>query len=459
MFLVVGWLSSASTLIVSSPAVAASFPGDFDADDDVDGKDLAIFANNSSLMDVTPFAADFGKIGTGPVVTGTTYYASNSGNDDHDGLSPATAWRTVGHVNGQSYLPGDAVFFKRGDTWRETLNISSSGTAEAYITFGAYGMGARPRILGSEQVPSWMAESGYTHVWRSGNTLNPPMSPGYGSHPASIFLGEMDGSVSWGRMQGIHDYNTCGTGFSSLNQDRDWCWENNHIYVYADQNPSQKYTFVEVPQRDAAVRMATIPPQEYIAIDGLEMMYTIKAGYDDGWPMDYEVKGLDIKNCHIGYVGVRGADSAMGLQIWHSDMLVQNNRIHDSGRRNVSYNVYADSGRQHPNLVFENVVFDNNTLYHGYHTTGFDISNGAGFNDTFRNFVFKNNNIIHGTIARSNYLCRNVLISGSGTQVTGMDHNLYFQDDPTQRLIEEFMVSGPIGLSLQSSEEILLRAL
>ena len=118
MFLVVGWLSSASTLIVSSPAVAASFPGDFDADDDVDGKDLAIFANNSSLMDVTPFAADFGKIGTGPVVTGTTYYASNSGNDDHDGLSPATAWRTVGHVNGQSYLPGDAVFFKRGDTWR-----------------------------------------------------------------------------------------------------------------------------------------------------------------------------------------------------------------------------------------------------------------------------------------------------------------------------------------------------
>ena len=53
-------------------------------------------------------------------------------------------------------------------------------------------------------------------------------------------------------------------------------------------------------------------------------------------------------------MGTKGAASAMGLQIWHSDMLVQNNDIHDCGRRNISYNVYGDVRDE--SLVFENVA-------------------------------------------------------------------------------------------------------
>ena len=103
--------------------------------------------------------------------------------------------------------------------------------------------------------------------------------------------------------------------------------------------------------------------------------------------MNVVVRGLTIRNCHIGYFGVKGAASAMGLQIWHSDMLVRNNVIHDSGRRNISYNVYGDVRDE--TLVFENVVFENNVLHSGFHTTGFDIS--CGYGDTFQNFVFRNN--------------------------------------------------------------------
>jgi hypothetical protein len=107
--------------------------------------------------------------------------------------------------------------------------------------------------------------------------------------------------------------------------------------------------------------------------------------------MNFEVHGLTIKNCHVAYIGIRGGNSAMGLTIWHSDMLVQDNDIHDSGRRNISYNVYTDNGKNTPNLVFENVVFEGNTLHNGYHTTGFDISHGNAMFDTFRNFTFRNN--------------------------------------------------------------------
>jgi hypothetical protein len=327
----------------------------------------------------------------------TTYFVSNTGNDDQNsGTTPTAPWATIARINETTLAPGDAVVFERGSTWRETLAISHSGTPDAPITFGAYGTGAKPRILGSTAATGWTEVE--TNIWQAGNTLAVPESPGYGEHAASIFFGESDATTTWGNMEEIHLNSEgaptavyrCdeeGARFSLLDREYDWCWQDDHIYVYAEENPDLRYTFVEVPQRDAAITMADHPPHEHIVIDGLELLYAIKYGYNDGWPMNAVVRGLTIRNCHIGYMGVKGAASAMGLQIWHSDMLVRNNEIHDCGRRNISYNVYGDVRDE--TLVFENVTFDQNELHHGYHTTGFDIS--CGYGDTFRNFVFKNN--------------------------------------------------------------------
>ncbi|MBU1538070.1 hypothetical protein KKF84_22350, partial [Myxococcota bacterium] len=335
--------------------------------------------------------------------TGTVYFVANDGDDANDGLdgTPAHAWRTIAHVNEQSFSPGDAVLFKRGDEWRESLLISSSGTAEAHITFGAYGEGPRPRILGSERATSWTAVTGETNIWRSETVLAAPRQREGNSvtnHPASIFFGELDGTHTWGNMEELHlnsegaptDIYECdseGAPFSLLDREYDWCWQDDHIYVYSPENPGDRYAFVEVPQRLSTIATADHPPQEYFSIDNLELMYAIKYGYDDGWPMNVVVRGLNITNCHIGYMGTKGAAAAYGLQIWHSDMLVQGNDIHDCGRRNISYNVYGDVRDE--SLVFENVIFLDNILHNGYHTTGFDIS--CGYTDTFRNFQFINN--------------------------------------------------------------------
>lgn len=63
----------------------------------------------------------------GETYTGTAYYVSNDGDDNNDGLTPETAWRTLDKVSescgfdGNAILqPGDAVFFRRGDIFRET---------------------------------------------------------------------------------------------------------------------------------------------------------------------------------------------------------------------------------------------------------------------------------------------------------------------------------------------------
>ncbi|MBR9692823.1 right-handed parallel beta-helix repeat-containing protein, partial [Candidatus Woesearchaeota archaeon] len=95
-----------------------------------------------------------------PTPTGhSTYYVdATNGNDDNDGLSPASAWQTTGRVpTGTGELqPGDSVLFKRGDTFRSKtmyttwsrapLSIRASGTEENPITFGAYGTGEKPII-------------------------------------------------------------------------------------------------------------------------------------------------------------------------------------------------------------------------------------------------------------------------------------------------------------------------
>lgn len=88
------------------------------------------------------------------VVTTNRYYVDSNGSDSSNGLSPATAWKTLSKVNAVTFQPGDSVLFKRGDSWTGTLVIKSSGTADARITFGTYGSGEKPRITGNNSTLS-----------------------------------------------------------------------------------------------------------------------------------------------------------------------------------------------------------------------------------------------------------------------------------------------------------------
>lgn len=71
--------------------------------------------------------------------TETYYVNATTGSDSNNGLSPANPWQTIAKVNSMTFNPGDNIYFERGQTWRETLTVPSSGNATAQITFGAYG--------------------------------------------------------------------------------------------------------------------------------------------------------------------------------------------------------------------------------------------------------------------------------------------------------------------------------
>ena len=90
------------------------------------------------------------------------YYISKSGSDSNDGLTPKTAWASLSKassVSGNSKTK-TYVLFKRGDVWRGQLTTSS------YVTYSAYGTGAKPKIYaspfnsgGSKNIDKWIKTS------------------------------------------------------------------------------------------------------------------------------------------------------------------------------------------------------------------------------------------------------------------------------------------------------------
>jgi hypothetical protein len=113
------------------------------------------------------------------MVSAADYYVNaTTGNDGNAGTSPASAWKTISKLNAASFLPGDNIYFERGEVWREQLTVPSSGSSGNPITFGAYGTGEKPLINGADlvtgfsQVGSELESDGNTiALWNFENDL------------------------------------------------------------------------------------------------------------------------------------------------------------------------------------------------------------------------------------------------------------------------------------------------
>lgn len=106
---------------------------------------------------------------------GTVYYVSSStGNDDNDGLSPETAWKTCKRVNedpngviydGVKKNGGATVLFKRGDTWKR------DGICLWYpnMVYSTYGTGAKPvfdfSLADAADPAKWTLKKGTKNIW------------------------------------------------------------------------------------------------------------------------------------------------------------------------------------------------------------------------------------------------------------------------------------------------------
>lgn len=72
---------------------------------------------------------------------GSFYVDSVGGNDNLDGRSPETPWKSLARAGAADLAPGESLLFKRGGSWTGSITVPWSG-----VTVGAYGSGPLPLI-------------------------------------------------------------------------------------------------------------------------------------------------------------------------------------------------------------------------------------------------------------------------------------------------------------------------
>ena len=80
------------------------------------------------------------------------YVDAVNGNDDNDGTSPETAWKTLTKASSiRKLTAGGKILLKAGCTWNgeQLLVNGAEGTADEPVVIGSYGEGAKPVINGN----------------------------------------------------------------------------------------------------------------------------------------------------------------------------------------------------------------------------------------------------------------------------------------------------------------------
>lgn len=210
---------------------------------------------------------------------GTTYYVSNSGDDENEGISPDKPWKTLNALTTNEYKikEGDAILFNRGDIFRGTFKTLSG------VSYGAYGEGDKPAIYG--------CKTNYANeVWRRTSEENIYALIYTSSSDVGMMVfnhGEARGNKKLKNVfQCVEDYDF----YHDI--------EGGIVYLYCSKGkPSDVFYDIELLYNRHII---SIPNNsENVYIENLCLKYTGAHGISVGMP----VKGITIKNCEIGWIG------------------------------------------------------------------------------------------------------------------------------------------------------------
>lgn len=251
-------------------------------------------------------------------VTGISYYVSASGDDENDGKTPETAWKTLDRVSAAELAPGDGVFFKRGDIFRGFVK------AKEGVTYAAYGEGEKPRFYGWEKNLAdpalWekYGESGKiwrlkekildcgTLVFNGGEAHSRKLIPSYiggrfvcRDDESRVFDVETemteDLDIFCRFEERLTEKPSRGESFPIPHIDNECEGE---LYLRCDKgNPAEVYSDIEALPRRYMFRVGN---QNNIRIDNLCLKYIGTHAISAGGAC---VEGLCVTNCEIGWVG------------------------------------------------------------------------------------------------------------------------------------------------------------
>jgi len=221
-------------------------------------------------------------------MTGFTYYVSEkNGNDENNGRSPETAFKTINGLNAKLRFPkkGTSVLFERGGVYRGQVNMLQG------CIYGSYGEGEKPVITTSAKNyadPSLWKETDAPNVYELVDKVQNAGIIVF-DHKISDH-GNYDALYGKNRFYGKHI-----SGYSNLGEDLEFFPTDDTVYLYsANGNPGSRFTSIEIgPKVNVLAGSGTD-----VTVDNLSIRYT----GEHGLGVTYG-KNLVVTNCEFAWIG------------------------------------------------------------------------------------------------------------------------------------------------------------
>ncbi len=236
------------------------------------------------------------------------YYVSNNGNDENDGRTPETAWKTVARINVSTELmPGDVVYFERGGEWRGTTLKTKQG-----VSYSAYGEGEKPILnispFDGAKTGTWTAVEGYPNIYVYSETIkNDVGSISFNNRTfIDIYAQKMCFDYKDGKPYARENAQAPVEDILAyMKNDLDFwhdCGGSNieapsgkgQIYLRSDKgNPAERFTNIEFNQRIHGITAAN-----NVTIDNITVLHAGAHGISSG-----TVTNLKVQNCVFEWIG------------------------------------------------------------------------------------------------------------------------------------------------------------
>ena len=367
-------------------------------------------------------------------ITGKIFYVSNEGNDSNDGLSINTPWKTLTKLNqmmsAKTVKNGDAVLFRRGDTFRGNITIRDNN-----VTLGSYGNESlpKPHIWGSAynaaKEGEW--EEIYTNYWvykiNGEQAIFPNDIGGVWYFCNSKDNKNCNRTTTDGKIHYAFGYkrstwsNVEETAYAIggvLNKDLDFyhvghastkAATGQQLIVYSVGNPAQRFDDIEISLGKHGISVSQF---NNTVIDNLQISFFGAHGIGAG-----TLANLTVTNCELSFIGGMNQNFneteywplryGNAVEIYGSiedktnfpvkdGYVVRNNYIYEIYDAGMTFQYTAGEGKY---AKVERVEFDNNVVeYCSYNIEYWngtkETTNEGILNNTYINKVYFTNNIL-----------------------------------------------------------------
>lgn len=340
-----------------------------------------IDADPGNMSDVIAMAIDNGwqvKIPTvwrkllkdeARIYGGRCFYVSSEGDDNSDGLTPESAWRSLKKVNDATLGFADTVMFRCGDVFRGSL-IPQSGRAEQPIVYMSYGEGQKPVLepsFDASKEEDWVKVG--RKLWKC-------------EKPSANELGNV-----------IFDHGDSGCGYKVDRPDQlgrkdlRFCWvrDEQAVYMVSRRNPARRFSSIELAAKQHIIDETDCHD---IVYDGLWLRYGAAHGIGGSGVQNITIVNCDV--CWIGgstlYIdeGGRGVRYGNGIEFWSAaqDILIENCRVWECWDAGITNQSNIDG------VLQKNIIMRNNEIWNCEYSYEY-WQQGEGART--ENIVFENN--------------------------------------------------------------------